>query len=368
MTMAVPHSFKAAVVDEPKAQNIIRDRSLGPLDSDEVYIKITATAINPVDWKMRDHSKFIHDYPAVLGSDATGTIVSIGSAVTNLAVGDRTFFQGIIGNYDSSTFQQYCKMPAALVAATPKDISDQEAAGISLATVVVVVGFYHENGHGLTPPWEGGGGDVGKGKAVVILGGSSSVGQYAIQMARLSGFECIITNASAAHHEHLKNLGAHIILDRDTASPDRFKEAIGKLPLEFVFDAISAHSTQVLGVQILQAAKSKTASHNRTLVTVHVVEPDVVDPEAERIAKEDEPSVDIKQVLGLGSNPAYRHLSEPLMRHLGGEDGYIAKGLFVPNRPRVVEGGLDAVEEALTMNKKGVSGVKVVIRPSDTNC
>lgn len=348
------------MVHEPGAQNVVSDRSLAPLESGEVAIKITATAINPVDWKMRDHKAFINSYPAILGSDAAGTIAAIGPDVSGFSIGDRVFFQGIIGKYDSSTFQQYCKMPAVLVSKTPSNISDEQAAGIGLATMAVVTAFYDKEGHGLTAPWEDGG-QVGKGKAVVIIGGASSVGQYAIQLARLSGFERIITNASAANHEFLKKLGAHLVLDRAHSSPEEFRAAIGELPLDFVFDSISAKSTQILGVQIIQATKIT----NSELVTVHVVHPDAIDPDAVALGQSEEPKVDVKRILGIGSSPALRYLSEPLARNLGGEDGYIAKGLFIPNRPRVVPGGLNALEEALALNKKGVSGVKIVLRPFD---
>ena len=361
--MDVPQSFKAAVVDEPRAQNVIHDRYLGPMKPGEICIKVTATAINPVDWKMRDLNILIHEYPTILGSDAAGIVVSTGPDVSNITVGDRVFFQGIIGNHDSSTFQQYCTMPAALVSLTPNNISDEEAGGISLATVCAVVAFYDKTGHGLTPPWKKGGHQVGNGKAIVIMGGSSSVGQYAIQMARLSGFTRIITNASAPYHEKLKRLGAHIVLNRDHSSPDDFTTAIGDLPLEFVFDAISAKSTQILGVKILQAAKIAES----TLVTVYTGDPEVVDPDAEELGRSKEPMISIKQIIGLGSAPALRYLSEPLMENLGGKEGYIAKGLFSPNRLHVVSGGLDAIEEALALNKKGSSGYKVVIRPFDTS-
>ena len=359
--MDAPQSFKAAIVDIPQALNIIRDRSLGPLESGKVQIKITATAINPVDWKMRDDGIIINEYPAVLGSDAAGIIVSKGSQISTLSVGDRVFFQGIIGNYDSSTFQQYCKMPAELVAKTPRNISDEEAAGISLATMAAVVALYDKTGHGLTPPWKQEGDRVGKSKAIVILGGSSSVGQYAIQMARLSGFERIITNASTQYHEQLTRIGAHVILDRDHSNPGEFRTAIGDMPLDLVFDAISAHSTQTLGVQILQATKTTDS----TLVTVYAGVPETVDPEAKQLGLSKEPKVHITQILGIGSSPDLRYLSEPLVRFLGGEEGSIAKGLFTSNRPRVVEGGLGAIEEALAANKEGSRGQKVVIRPFD---
>jgi NADPH:quinone reductase-like Zn-dependent oxidoreductase len=359
--MYLPRSFKAAVVTEPKAQNFICDRSLEPLVSGEVGIKITATAVNPVDWKMRDYNAFITAYPAVLGSDAAGIIAAVGPNVSNFKIGDRVFFQGIIGSYDSSTFQQFCKMPAALVSKTPSNISDEQAAGISLGTMAAVTAFYDKEGHGLTAPWEEGGLNAGKGTAIVIIGGASSVGQYAIQLARLSGFERIITNASAVNHEFLKGLGAHAVLDRGQSGPEDFAAAIGGCPLAFVFDAISMKSTQILSVQIVQATKTE----NSHVVTVHVVHPEAVDEDAAALGQSKDPKVDIRQVLGIGSSPALRYLSEPLAKHLGGENGYIAKNLFTPNRPRLVSGGLSAVEEALTLNKKGVSGEKVIFRPFD---
>ena len=88
-------------------------------------------------------------------------------------------------------------------------------------------------------------------------------------------------------------------------------------------------------------------------------------PEAVALGQSQEPRVEIKQILGLGSSPALRWLSEPLAKSIGGEDGYIAQGLFIPNRPHVVAGGLAALEEALGLNKQGVSGKKVIIHPFD---
>lgn len=355
--MGVPATFKAAVVPEPGAQHVVQDRSLPPLEAGEVAIKVTATAINPVDWKIRDYKVFIKDYPAVLGSDAAGEIAAVGSSVTDFKEGDRVFFQGIIGKYDSSTFQQYVKMPAELVAKTPKSISDDQAGGISLATVAVVTAFYDKSGHGLTAPWAEGGEQAGKGKGIVILGGSSSVGQYAVQLAKISGFDKIVTNASARHLDHIKALGADVVLDRSTQnSEEDFKAALGCLPLAFVFDAISEKDTQVLGVKLLAATKTENS---------HVVTVQGANAEASELGQSLEPKAAIKQVLGLGSAPHLRHLSEPMCKALGGEDGYVAKGRLVPNRPLVVSGGLASIEEALSKNKKGVSGEKVIIRPFD---
>ncbi|KAH8646883.1 chaperonin 10-like protein [Xylariales sp. PMI_506] len=360
--MTVPKTFKAAVVPKAGAQHIITDRSLPSLKPGEIAIKINATAINPIDWKMRDYDIFLPGYPAVLGSDAAGEVVAVGSDVSSadFVVGDRVFFQGIIGDYDASTFQQYARMPAALVSRTPRNITDEQAAGILLAAMAGITGFYDTaKGRGLTLPWASGGDRAGRGAAVVIIGGSSSVGQYAIQFARLSGFERIVTNSSPAHAEHLRRLGATVVLPRG-AAPEEFAAAIGgdDVPLDFVFDAISIGDTQQVALQIVQAAR-KRLSKPTAVVTV---QPGDFEPEVLALSK-DIPEAVLRQVLGIGSSPELRYLSEPFAKHLGGEDGYIAKGLFEPNRPVVVPGGLRGLETALEKNKRGVSGEKVVIRP-----
>lgn len=224
-------------------------------------------------------------------------------------------------------------------------------------------------GYGLPAPWNDGGQDVGKGKAIIIIGGSSSVGQYAIQMARISGFDQIITNASSTHTEYLKTLGAHTVLDRNTHSrPEDFGNVLC-LPLALVFDCIGNTPTMQLGVSVLKLAQVSNATLIRAcggltedFASLAAGKGAFTPPEVAKHCQE-EPTVEIKAVLGIGSLAHLRYLSEPLCKYLGGEDGYIARGLFKPNRPLIVPGGLENVEMALAKNKNGVSGEKVVIQP-----
>lgn len=211
---------------------------------------------------------------------------------------------------------------------------------------------------------------MGKGKAIAIIGGSSSVGQYAIQLAKLSGFDRIITNASPTHIEHLKGLGAHVVLDRTTQStPEDFHNALDGLALPIVIDAISATSTVLLSLKTLQLAASpgatlvRIAGDKEDLVSLVSGGDGIVASEVTELNRPGRHPVHIKGILGVGSASHLRYLSEPLAKHLGGEDGYVAKGLIVPNRPVVVPGGLAALDLALEKNKKGVSGEKVIIHP-----
>lgn len=326
-----------------------------------------STAINPVDWKILDWGFFVNEWPTIVGSDAAGQIVQLGSKVKDFKIGDRVLFQGVIGVQDSSTFQQFVTMPAELVGLTPKSVADDEAASVCLASMAVIASFYHKDGLDITPhPWQSGGEKAGNGKSIIILGGSSSVGQYAIQLARLSGFSNIVTASSSTHHESLKALGATVTLDRNTASPSDYAQAAKSYPLGAVLDSISSPETGIEAVRILQATNpdgvpSGTGLEQSTMI--HLLDPK---PEILEAAKESgKAQVSVKNVWGIGSAPHLRPTAIEFMKALSGENGYLAKGEMKPNRPLVVKGGLASLEEALAKNKKGVSGEKVIIKPNE---
>lgn len=55
-----------------------------------------------------------------------------------------------------------------------------------------------------------------------VYGGSSSVGQYSIQLAKHSGYK-VITTASIRNHELVKSLGADLVFDvSNSPKPSRF--------------------------------------------------------------------------------------------------------------------------------------------------
>lgn len=56
---------------------------------DEIAIRSSAVAINPVDRKQQDLDILIPSYPSIFGSDVAGIVEEVGSSVTRFEKGDR---------------------------------------------------------------------------------------------------------------------------------------------------------------------------------------------------------------------------------------------------------------------------------------
>ncbi|KAF8524571.1 GroES-like protein [Hysterangium stoloniferum] len=309
----------------------------------DVLVKIMATALNPVDWKIQKYGAFVQTYPAVLGTDSAGVVEEVGEGVTSFKKGDKVLHQGFFTN-DKATFQQYTTCPVDILAKIPDNITFDQAASIPLGLATAAVGYYNpvETGGGLTAPWAGGEGKY-KGQGIVIFGGSSSVGQYAIQLARISGFSPIVTTTSPHNADLVKSLGATHVIDRKADVVAEAKKIL-TTPPQYIYDAIADSSTQVQAWQILGA--------NGTLI--------LVIPPVDAI-KGDE---DGKRPIHIFGNV---HIQRDLGRAMYATlTEYLASEKITPNRVEIVPGGLSGIPEGLQrMQRNEVSGVKLIARPQE---
>ena len=147
-----------------------------------------------------------------------------------------------------------------------------------VALTAPYVGLYNQppQGFALAPPLSPEGKGKYAGNPIVILGGSSSVGQNgkshyhlseksllvtptaadhsAIQLAKLSGFSPIITIASLKHAEYLKSLGATHIIDRNisgAALASEINNITYNAPIKYAVDSISLPDTQQTAYDLL---------------------------------------------------------------------------------------------------------------------
>lgn len=315
----------------------------------ELLVKIISSGLNPLDWKIQERGHiFIKSYPAVIGEEAAGTVEAVGESVTDFKEGDRVFFQAHPSS-KFSTFQQYCIVVADVAAKIPENISFDQAASVQVGIIPFAVALYAQQPEGLAhlAPWiEGGNGNYA-GQPIVIMGGASSLGQYAIQLARLSGFSPIITTASLHNAELLSSLGATHVLDRKL-STTALKDAIAEItstPITLVFDAISLPDTQQTGHDVLTAGG--------TLIIV--TQPWVDNKSEDKV---------IHPVTGTFHPPSNRELGKSFMPVL---TQWLADGTIKPTAVEGVPGGLNGVSSGLQRLKNNlISGKKLVVHPWET--
>src|ERR1700677_4595679 len=94
----------------------------------EVKIRVVATSVNPIDWKLREGAKrpgLTLELPAILGRDASGEVLEVGSGVTRFRPGARVtgLVMGGYGERVVAKEEAWAEVPEAMslsdVAALP---------------------------------------------------------------------------------------------------------------------------------------------------------------------------------------------------------------------------------------------------------
>ncbi|KAJ2915219.1 hypothetical protein MD484_g5214, partial [Candolleomyces efflorescens] len=343
---------KALLLQEKLGELILTTLPVYELAKDEVLIKIHSTALNPVDWKIQRLGFYTDVLPLVLGSDISGEVVELGEGVSQFSKGDKVFFQGVYQENNHTGFQEYTTADVHTLAKIPPNVSFDEASSIPVALTAAYVGLYNINPHGLgldAPVNDGARGKYAN-TPIVVIGGSSSVGQLAIQLAHLSGFNPIITTSSAKHEAFLKSLGATHVLDRYTPLSTERVRAITDKPIKYIYDAISLPDTQKAGFDLLASGGQ--------IATVLKPEPFT----EERGPKENKSAV---WVIGAKKLP---HNVELLRNFWSHATELLEAGDLKPNRVEVLPNGLNGVPDGLKrLQEDKVSGVKLISRPRETS-
>ena len=178
----------------------------------QITIKVLAVAINPVDAGIQFQGLIVEKYPAILGIDAAGEVSAVGSEVQGgFKVGDRVtglFDQETHGGGDGS-FQLYCNLRDTLTSKIPDNVSFKDACVLPLGMDTACIALFEGYNLGLPYPKVN---PQPTGRAVVIWGGSSSVGSCGIQAAKAAGLK-VASTASAKNLEYCKSIGADYAFD-----------------------------------------------------------------------------------------------------------------------------------------------------------
>ncbi|KAF8311485.1 GroES-like protein [Clavulina sp. PMI_390] len=284
---------RALVVESNGKAKIITSKAYPTISPEEVIVNIKAVTLNPTDWKHLEGIRGALAPDTSLGSDFAGDIVEVGSEAESkgFKVGDAVagFTRGGALDKDNGSFQEYIKMRAEHVWHKPATLSYEDAAsmgGIALSTAVFSL-LYRL---GLPKPWEP---KPEKAAPILIWAGSTSVGLFAIRLAKLCDPRIpVVTTASPHNFELVKARGADAVFDykdpqvskkiKEWAAENGYSEGI-RLGLDciseqgstaLVTEAMSGGLLNVL--MVVSPVEGKSWSNNVEVKRIFVY--DVLDP------------------------------------------------------------------------------------------
>jgi NADPH:quinone reductase-like Zn-dependent oxidoreductase len=202
---------------------------------DQVLIRVAASSLNPLEYKLADLNFFGRTPPVVLGLDLSGTVVAIGSAVRGIAVGDSVVAMADLngdGGWVAGDGSEggYALAREFLTVPKPESLSFLHGAALPMCLLSAYAGLYET---------------VQKGDVVYIPGGGGGVGHLAVQMAaRVLGAGVVISSGSTPQSIALaRQSGAHHVFDykRDDIAGEVIRLTGGK-GVDFVFDATYSES------------------------------------------------------------------------------------------------------------------------------
>lgn len=167
----------------------------------EVRIRIAASGVNPIDFKIREglrRDRLPHVFPVVLGWEAAGTVDAVGPGSSRLTAGDTVFAYAKQDVVHDGTYAEAIVLPETSVAKAPRSVDAVHAACIPLA--------------GLTA-WQALDAlDVKKGETLLVHAAAGGVGAFAVQLARLRGAR-VLGTAREANHPWIEELGCDVAID-----------------------------------------------------------------------------------------------------------------------------------------------------------
>ena len=307
--------MKAIRIHEFGGPDVLRTDNIAvpaPAD-DEVLVKVYATSINPIDWKIRkgaSQAKFPVTLPFTLGWDVSGVVEQKGDNVTGFEVGAEVYSRPSPAR--NGAYAEYIVIKASEVARKPNTIDHVHAASVPLAGLTAWQGLFEH-------------GKLQKGERVLIHAASGGVGTFAVQFAKWKG-AYVIGTTSEKNIDLVKQLGADEVIDYKN---EQFDEKLKDVDL--VFDMVGS-DTQKRSIKVLK--------NGGRLVTT-------VKPEETREAKD-------KNIHVQG----YMALSKPA--DLAQIADLIDNGKIKPVIAKILT--LDDAKEAQELSEKGHVAGKIVLK------
>lgn len=218
--------MKAAVIRKYGSPSVFRTEGLAEPQPapNEVKIKIMASSVNPVDWKVRSGVLAVlagWKFPRVLGADFSGKITACGNAVTQYRPGDEVYgFSSAI--WGPGAYAEYVCCPVTKLTYKPAALDHLHAATLPLAGSTAYQGLYKH-------------GRLKTGMRVLVTGATGGVGHFAVQIAKAAG--CTVYGVCHSRNAELaRRLGCGHVFPYDQTD---FRKS--GIRFDLIFDAAAKY-------------------------------------------------------------------------------------------------------------------------------
>lgn len=182
---------------------------------DEVLVKVAATSVNPIDWKLRSGAAKERnpvELPAILGRDVAGTVVKMGTNVRNPEPGQKVM--GVV----NGSYAEYVAARAEHLTVIPDGLDMEQAAALPLVVTTGAQLIQH-----IRPK---------AGDLLLVTGALGNVGRSAVYLAKSLGAR-VIAGVKTEQKQEANALGVEQVVAIDDSSE------IDKLPeLDAIADTV----------------------------------------------------------------------------------------------------------------------------------
>lgn len=329
-------SNKSAFIDGKGKPLHITESTIPEPGPEDIIVESRAFTINTIDPAQQDLGFQIASYPAVVGIDLAGEVYTVDSNVTRFKKGERIVghaWSFLTGKPEDGAFQLYSRIPAKNAATLPEKIEYKNGVVLPLAIDTASCGLHQATHINLDWPTLDA---EPKDKALVVYGGSSSVGLAATQLAANAGYQ-VVSTASPKNFDLCKRAGATAVIDyRDSNLADKIAEAVGKNEFVGLYNAIGVPETWEVVTPIVGRLGGGIVANTK--------------PPPEGLPE----TVKARFCLGIGE------FSFPLWEKWVGPALEAGKLKCLPE-PMVVGKGLESLEEAFEVRRGDVHAQKIVV-------
>ena len=192
------------------------------IKSDQMLVKVHASSVNPIDWKIRSGIIQLltgYNFPLILGFDVAGVVEEVGNSVTGFQAGDSIY--AFLDSLPGGAYAEYAAVSERAACLLPNTMSYEQAAAVPLAALTALQALRDS-------------GEIQPGQQVLINGASGGVGSFAVQIAKALETE-VTAVCSTKNVELVETLGADYVIDytqkdftQDTKQYDIILDAVAK--------------------------------------------------------------------------------------------------------------------------------------------